>query len=73
MAIPTRSDDELALEWIKLRVAGKTSGEIAERYKAREEWVRVVTNRILASDVKHSGPGVAVKYWRRMGGARKRK
>lgn len=65
MAIPTRADDERALEWIKLRVAGKTSGQIAKDYNAREEWVRVVTNRVLADDVKHCGSRVLSQYWRR--------
>jgi len=71
MAIPTRADDERVLKWIKLRTEGLPSSVIAERSGKREEWVRVVTNRVLSADIKHCGPKVAKAYWSRKGGKKK--
>ena len=71
MVVPTRSDDERVLKWIKLRSEGIPASVIAERSGKREEWVRVVTNRVLSADIKHCGPKVAIKYWDRKSGPKK--
>ena len=71
MVVPTRADDERVLKWIKLRTEGISSPVIAERFGKREEWVRVVTNRVLSADIKHCGPKVAIKYWDRKSGPKK--
>lgn len=65
---PTREVDELALEWVRLRSSGKTSAEVGAKYGVDQERVRVVTNRILNDDIKHSGFGVAAMYWKRTRG-----
>ena len=71
MVIPTKADDERLLKWIKLRSEGVPASAIAERFGTREEWVRVVTNRALAADIKHCGPQVALKYWDRKSGPKR--
>ena len=63
--------DETLLDWVRLRSSGTSSAKIAAMYGAREEYVRVATNRVLTDDMKHSGPHVAKYYWNRIGGRRK--
>ena len=63
--------DEVLLDWIKRRCGGMSSTKIAAIYKAREEYVRVATNRVLEDDIRHCGIGVAEHYWNRVGGRRK--
>jgi hypothetical protein len=67
----TRWSDEALLAWVKGRSSGMSSAKIAAMCGAREEYVRVATNRVLRDDMKHSGPHVANYYWNRIGGRRK--
>ena len=46
------SEDTLLL-WIKARVAGINSVEIAKEFGVKPEYVRAATNRVVKDDAKH--------------------
>lgn len=64
--ISTRKDDDRILAMIQMRVDGWADAEIAMRHNVRRGGVRVILNRILADDIKHSGEPEAIvraEYW----------
>jgi hypothetical protein len=67
----TRAEDNRVLTWVRMRTEGKTSSAIAAIYGVKEEWVRVVTNRVRKADVAHCGPSVSAQYWSSVSGPKK--
>jgi hypothetical protein len=67
-ANPTRQDDEVLLDWLQLRVSGKTSAEVGALYNVTQERVRSATIRVVDDDLDHSGETekeVLSGYWPR--------
>lgn len=62
--IVTRRTDNLHLRLVQLRAEGVSAADIAFLYGLKPERVRVVTNRILDDDRKHSGENINASYWR---------
>lgn len=72
--VKTRADDDLVLEWMRLRSIGRTSGDIAAEYGVTPEAVRIPTNRALSADLKESGEPISRvlrSYWDREAGYRR--
>jgi hypothetical protein len=63
MRIPTRSDDELLLTWIKRRCKGHPSSVIARAFGVSQERIRTATSRVMQADMNESGESVDAQYW----------
>ena len=64
--IPTRKDDERLLEWLDMRHAGFSSGEVGRLHNVTDSRVRVATQRVLEHDLLWSGEpeaDVMGAYW----------
>ena len=59
----SRPSDELTLEWLRLRDAGLTSGQIADRFGVRPERVRVATTRVVKDDRATGDDTTGFYHW----------
>ena len=55
--------DKMVIEWIRLRIDGLSSAEIARRYDVSPQRVRIDTQRVRAADAAESGEDVEAFYW----------
>lgn len=63
MKIATRKTDNLILEWIRLRQAGKSTRAIALMFNVHGGYVRAATNKVRAADIAASGQVCQGDYW----------
>lgn len=60
---PTRDADERLLQFLKWRVEGYSTVQIAKANDLSSGWVRVATNRIRNADEAHVGRNISEGYW----------
>lgn len=59
----SRHDDEMLLDWIKLRAGGQKSVRIGETYGVSGQRVSTATVRVMQADMAESGEDVTGVYW----------